>query len=125
MSGWRLLVCGGRHYADADRVAEVLDRFQIAELCHGAAPGADTLAGVYAAEHGIDCVDYPADWDRYGKAAGPIRNAEMLLDFGPDAVIAFPGGRGTAHMVGIARKAGVPVKLVDQPSDQPVSKEQR
>jgi hypothetical protein len=52
--------------------------------------------------------EYKADWDTYGKSAGPIRNQKML-DTGIDYVIAFPGGRGTEHMKKIARKAGVTV----------------
>jgi hypothetical protein len=52
---------------------------------------------------------FPAQWDRYGEAAGPIRNAWML-EFGkPDLVVAFPGGRGTADMISKARKAGIEV----------------
>lgn len=44
-----------------------------------------------------------------GKAAGPIRNQRMLDDGKPDRVLAFPGGRGTANMVKLAKAAGVPV----------------
>jgi UDP-N-acetylmuramoylalanine-D-glutamate ligase len=55
---------------------------------------------------------YPAKWDLHGKSAGPIRNQQML-DTGVDLVIAFPGGKGTAHMVSIAKKAGVKVVEID------------
>ena len=47
-------------------------------------------------------------WTRYGNSAGPIRNCEMLLQ-APDLVVAFKGGKGTAHMVAVARKKGVKV----------------
>ena len=57
----------------------------------------------------VPCRVYPADWKANAKAAGPIRNAEMLADFKPDTVIAFPGGRGTADMVRKAKAAGVRV----------------
>jgi hypothetical protein len=49
-----------------------------------------------------------ANWRKYGPAAGPIRNQQML-DWGPDLVVAFAGGTGTAGMVALARAAGVPV----------------
>jgi hypothetical protein len=55
---------------------------------------------------------FPADWERYGKRAGPIRNAEMVKA-GADVVLAFPlpGGRGTQHTIRLAREAGIPVKV--------------
>lgn len=56
--------------------------------------------------------EYPAEWDKHGKAAGFIRNQDML-DSGVDVVVAFPGGRGTADMVRRARKAGVEVVEID------------
>lgn len=80
-------------------------------VIHGAASGADQLAGAWARANGIRELAEPADWKRHGKAAGFIRNKAML-DMGPDYVIAFPGGRGTAMMVEIARRAGVEVKEV-------------
>lgn len=57
----------------------------------------------------VPVIVYHADWNAHGRSAGPIRNAKMLAEGKPDLVVAFPGGKGTAHMVGIARKAGVPV----------------
>jgi len=74
----------------------------------GGAFGADSAAIDWAVVNWVNFEEYPADWDTHGKAAGPIRNQQML-DTGIDKVIAFPGGRGTAHMVEIARKAGVEV----------------
>jgi hypothetical protein len=52
---------------------------------------------------------FPADWEKYGKAAGPIRNQQILVEGKPDLVVAFQGGRGTANMVSRAQQAGVPV----------------
>ena len=51
--------------------------------------------------------EFPADWAKHGKAAGPIRNAEMLTEFLPDYIVAFPGGKGTADMLRKAEKARV------------------
>lgn len=94
-----------------------LAKLDISLLIHGDAPGADTLAGLYAADHGIDCVAFPANWERHGPAAGPMRNQRMLEVAKPELVIAFPGGKGTADMVRRARKAGVPVNEITPIAD--------
>lgn len=79
----------------------------ISVLIHGAARGADTLARDWAHRNGITAEAYPADWARDGKSAGPLRNLRMLADGKPDLVIAFAGGKGTAHMRKVARAHGV------------------
>lgn len=111
----RVLVCGGRDYDDAQSLAMVLDAAHYANpiecLIHGAARGADTLAADWALSHDVLCKAYPADWDRHGRAAGPIRNTRMLLEL-PHLVIAFPGGKGTADMIRQAEAAKVPVVKV-------------
>ena len=56
---------------------------------------------------------YPADWDTHGRGAGPIRNKQMLEEGKPDLVIAFPGGKGTANMIGQAKEAGIPVREIE------------
>ena len=77
-------------------------------VVHGGARGADTLAGLVAKRLKLGVEVYQADWKTYGKAAGAIRNQQML-ESGVDAVLAFPGGKGTADMVRRARKVGVEV----------------
>jgi len=106
----RVIVCGGRDYDDRAKVEDVLLFFNPAKvtIVHGNAAGADRLAAVAASDFGFHVEAWLADWARHGKGAGPIRNQQML-DAGADLVIAFPGGKGTAHMVRIAREAGVPV----------------
>jgi UDP-N-acetylmuramoylalanine-D-glutamate ligase len=74
----------------------------------GGATGADRSAADWAALEFTDYEEYPANWKKHGKAAGPIRNKQML-DSGVDLVIAFPGGAGTANMVKQAKKAGVKI----------------
>ena len=106
----KILVCGGRDYTDRDAVFSFLDQLSgVTRVIHGGARGADTLAGEWADARDITCDMYPANWDKYGKAAGAIRNQQMLDEARPDAVVAFPGGRGTADMVARATLAGVPV----------------
>ena len=114
----RVLVCGGRQYDDYVHVCEVLDSFTdprgqtITFVVHGAAPGADSLAALWADARNIPAHAFPADWRTHGRAAGPIRNARMLAEGKPDVVIAFPGGPGTADMVAKARRAGVHVEEI-------------
>jgi predicted Rossmann-fold nucleotide-binding protein len=104
----RILVTGGRTYADPEAVRVVLRELQPAVVIHGGAPGADRLADQWARANGVRVEPYPADWSR-GPSAGPARNARMVAESRPDLVVAFPGGRGTADMVMRARAAGVEV----------------
>jgi hypothetical protein len=109
----RVLVTGGRDYADADRMALYLDAIHgsrgIALVVHGASRGADRLAEAWAKARGVPVQSCPADWEMHGRSAGPIRDTVMLVDHCPTLVLAFPGGRGTANMVKKAREYGVQV----------------
>lgn len=115
--GVRVLVCGGRDYVNRERVFYALDSYHrrrgpIGVVIHGAARGADTLAGEWAWQAGVSIDQYPADWQAHGKRAGPLRNARMLASGKPDVVIAFPGGAGTADMVRRATAAGIPTHVL-------------
>lgn len=109
----RILVTGGRKFADINAVslalAAVHRKRGIDLLIEGGARGADYLARTWAHGNGIPVVTCDADWKRYGNAAGILRNAAMLAKYQPDAVVAFPGGSGTADMIARAEAAGVPV----------------
>lgn len=105
----KVLVCGGRDYSDIHRMYSVLDDLDMSEIISGHATGADQMAEMYADERGIDATIFPAEWNKHGKAAGFIRNKQMLEEGQPDLVVAFPGGRGTQMMMDIARKAGISV----------------
>lgn len=117
----KILVCGGRKYGtkvvDNKTVRDIeeiqlltatLDKYKndVSLIIQGGASGADTLAALWAYYNGIPYKEYKADWSKYGKAAGTIRNETMLLDSNPDLVIAFPGGSGTSHMIRFARNEG-------------------
>lgn len=104
-----VLVCGGRNWRDYGAVLRILTQLQPGVVIAGDATGADALALEAAAQIGCNSVKHHADWERYGKAAGPIRNGEMLRINKPDVVVAFPGGRGTADMVRRAKAAGIRV----------------
>jgi hypothetical protein len=109
----KILVTGGREYAEKEKVWEALDAVHrksgIAAIVHGDARGADTLAKEWALERKIDHIPYPADWDKYKKGARPIRNQKMLDREKPDAVVAFPGNDGTADMIKRSMLAGLQV----------------
>lgn len=109
----RILVCGGRDFDNYPLASCALNllrtKHPIAVIIHGAARGADTLAARWAMQHGIKAEPYPADWDTHGKGAGHIRNAIMLAQGKPHAVVAFPGGTGTKDMLIRALAAGLPI----------------
>lgn len=111
----RIIVCGGRRYADSGRVYMVIEEYaaDTPTIIHGAASGADTLAARAAADLGLIEEAHPAQWEKHGPAAGPIRN-QAMVDAGADLVIAFGGGRGTADCLRRARKAGIPVREIER-----------
>jgi hypothetical protein len=124
--GIRVLVCGGRDFSDWPQLALTLDQLRaergIELVIHGAAPGADTLADTWARSRDIAVDRYYALWKTEGRAAGPRRNQRML-DAGPDLVVSFSGGKGTADMVRRARAAGIEVievapKTMRRPADR-------
>lgn len=105
----RVLVCGGRGYADRAYVYEALDYYDPSVIIAGGAKGADTLARDWAVSRERVHYIYPAQWKVHKKAAGPIRNRFMLEDGKPSLVLAFPGGDGTEHMIATADEAGIEV----------------
>lgn len=97
---------------------------------HGDADGADKIAGAIATSWGWHVKSYPANWDKHGNAAGPIRNREMFSDLQPDRGLAFgalvrarSGGQvrltGTGDMVSVMNEAGVRVMVVALLGDKP------
>lgn len=113
--GRRIAVTGGRDFNDAELVRRTLSAIRFSKddvLVHGACRGADTLAAEVASRIGTQ-EPHPADWKKYGRAAGPIRNREMLSS-GVDMLIAFPGGAGTRNCVMIAEELGIPVMRAEE-----------
>jgi hypothetical protein len=109
----RVLVCGGRDYDDWATFCSVMEDVKPTFIIEGRAKGADTMAWKWA-RHNLGkgsefSVSFKANWGKHGKAAGPIRNRQMLEEGKPDLVVAFKGGKGTANMVKQAKSAGVEV----------------
>lgn len=104
----KIIVAGGRNYSGTETGASERSSIikallgRASEVVSGGAPGADALGEAYAQEFGLPVRRFPADWNRHGKAAGPIRNRKMAEY--ADAVVLLPGGRGTASMADEARK---------------------
>ena len=105
----KIAVTGGRNYDDKSTVYAALDSLRPTHLILGDASGADTLALHYALDYGVFFQVFGADWDKWGKTAGPIRNGEMIHIGKPDCLAAFPGGWGTKNCKWVATNAGVPV----------------
>lgn len=111
----RVLIYGGRDFVPEQRHWDMLDElfadFDVAEevvVISGRARGADTFGEDWAQQNGAVVDLYPADWKTHDKAAGFIRNQQML-DSGVDYAVEFPGGNGTADMRRRLEKAGVPI----------------
>jgi hypothetical protein len=113
----KVLVCGGRDFDSYGVVSKVLGDIHqyhgITLLIHGRCRGADMLADAWAKEYGVITYSSAANWKKYGKAAGPMRN-RILLTKNPDCVVSFPGGRGTKDMTDKAASAGIKIIRVEQ-----------
>jgi hypothetical protein len=112
-----VLVCGGRDFEDITLMTKVLhskfDPDDTVTLIHGNARGADRMAEKVLTAYfrgGFEVRRFPANWNKYGKSAGYLRNKQMLEEGKPDLVIAFPGGKGTASMIKLAKQASIPVE---------------
>lgn len=108
----KILVSGSRTWVDKERIRKVLLSYSPTFVIQGGARGADRLAREVCFEEGIPCHTEHAKWEKFGNAAGPIRNGEMLK-MEPDLVLAFWDGasRGTKDMIDTAHKSGVDVDV--------------
>lgn len=116
---YRILVTGSRDWTDRQTVwdalapiARALPADQDLVLVHGGCPtGADAMCDEWARGFGAVIEVHPANWAKHGRAAGPIRNAEMV-NAGADLALAFikNGSRGASHTAALAEAAGIPTK---------------
>lgn len=112
-----IIVCGSRTFTNYSTLCAALDdflqQFPNEQICivSGCARGADALAIQYAEERNLQLLRFPANWKRYGRSAGMVRNGQMLNV--ADACFAFHDGesRGTAQMLRISRAKGIPTEV--------------
>lgn len=113
----KVLISGSRHLTEPQLVERILtDLFKEHPggiLIHGGAKGVDSFAGKLATKHGYIVIVCPAEWDKYGKSAGIIRNKSMIDDYAPDLLIAFPipESKGTYHAIAYAKKKNIPTQI--------------
>lgn len=128
----KLLVSGSRTITDRAKVFQALD-FMISEMLmgdevtiiEGGAKGVDSLARLYAIERKIPYEEHPADWDKNGRAAGYVRNVEMVKEADVALIIWDGKSKGTAHAMKICEKKGVKYLLKMMGGSNAESKEQR
>ena len=113
---YRLVVAGSRDFNDYSLLSAELDKLLAGKtnitIVSGTARGADRLGERYAAEHNLRIERFPAEWEKYHKGAGPIRNMKMVQS--ADAVIVFWDNEssGTKNIIECARKEDIPYRIV-------------
>lgn len=116
---FRVIVAGSRTICNQTFVFNHLDRLLVnkqkydrLQIVSGTARGVDKIGEAFAQARGYECVRFPADWEKYGKRAGYLRNQQMAEY--ADALVAFWDGKspGTKHMIEIAKKYHLAVRVV-------------
>ena len=111
----KVIVAGSREVKSYELVERAIEDsgFDITEVVCGAARGVDSLGAEWAQDHGVPVKYFPAEWKRYGRAAGSKRN-EQMAEYA-EALIAIPIARskGTKHMISAATKRGMPMFVVN------------
>jgi hypothetical protein len=116
----RLLVSGDRYWKWEDRliILKEIKKLNPEVIIHGGARGVDYIAGKVGEHLKIKVIIYPAQWHIYGKAAGTIRNLQMIEEGKPDFILGFhtdiENSKGTKHMMRQAVKYQIPYKLIEE-----------
>ncbi len=115
----RVLCCGDRNWSSYEIIRRELEKFDYyTVIIEGCAKGADSISGYIARQLSYVVLEFPANWNKYGKAAGAIRNKQMLDEGNPDLVLAFhtniEKSRGTKNMIEQAKKRGIKVVLIKE-----------
>lgn len=105
----KVIIAGGRDINDYELLKSVIGHaiksgFVIDTVISGGARGVDKMGERWAAENGKLLQVFPADWNKFGKAAGPIRNIEMSKVADGLIAIRKDGSKGTAHMISVMEK---------------------
>lgn len=112
-----VVVCGNLDWADRVPIEKRLRKLAAGSVViHGDARGADRMAGAIARELGLEERQFPAEWKRYGRGAGPVRNKAML-EQKPDFVLACFGPQGpdlgTRNMMRQTERREIVVETLD------------
>jgi len=115
----KVIICGDRNatfYTCGKQVKDFVYSLPSSTIIiHGGCRGVDQISGKYSHERGLACEVYSANWNKYGKGAGPIRN-KLMLDQNPDLVVAFHpdinSSKGSKNMINIAKAKGVETKCI-------------
>jgi hypothetical protein len=114
----KIIIAGTRNFTDKHLLFCQMDflvakfALQYFSVVSGTAKGADKLGEEWAEERKVACEKFPADWDKHGKAAGHIRNAQMA-DVADICVVFWDGkSKGTKNMIETALSKGLLVKIV-------------
>ena len=107
----KTIIAGGRDFNNYELLKNECDKYFITEVVSGTARGADSLGELYAKNNSIPIKQFPADWDKYQKRAGYIRNSEMA-DYGERLIAFWNGSKGTGHMIDLANKKGLEVIII-------------
>lgn len=118
----RLLICGSRFWKNKQLIKTVLQEILynsvIECIVEGEAKGADSMGRELAEELGIPVLKFPADWQHHGKAAGYIRNQQMIIEAKPDFILAFhndiTNSKGTKDMIKQAIKYKIPYRIITE-----------
>jgi hypothetical protein len=115
----RVLITGSRTWGNVHAIRRELEKLSSGSIIiHGGARGADTIADSIARELDLEVLVFRAEWARFYRAAGVIRNEAMLKEGKPDLVLAFheeiATSKGTHDMVRRATAAGVPVRVISK-----------
>ena len=110
----KIIIAGSRHFTDYSFLVRKVEELNlnITQVLCGECYGADLLGKEWAMSKGIPVESYPADWDKYGKKAGYLRNKEMSVH--GDELIAFyrEGSKGTEIMIDLMQRANKPVHII-------------
>lgn len=112
---YRVIIAGSRGITDytALELAIAQTDFSIGNVVSGCARGVDTLGERWARENGVPLSTFPANWSRFGRAAGKYRNSQMA-EYADAAIILWDGeSRGTLDMIDKMRRAGKPCEVYD------------
>ena len=118
----KIVIAGSRGFEDYTFMKNFLDNvIQIdadTEIVSGAARGADRLGELYARENKLECSQFPADWNKYGKSAGYRRNTEMA-EYADGAIVFWDGeSHGSIHEFNENKRLGKPCLLVNYVNGQ-------